>query len=203
MIKAIIFDFGNVFLNLDIEKGIKDSLKYFKIDSLTDEMLTYNHLYEKGLISTETFLGFYSNRFPKLSHHSLIQLWNSILKDFPKHRLKFLQNLAREKKYKLILLSNTNELHIDWVKTNIPDYEIFKNCFDAFYLSHEIGLRKPESSIFKFVLNKNHFMAHECLFIDDTKEHILSASKMGIQTWNINPKTDDITELFKVNQHLF
>lgn len=203
MIKAIIFDFGNVFLNLDLEKGLKDSLKLFNIESFTEDMLAQNHLYEKGLINTNTFLEFYSKRFPNISKKTLIELWNSILKDFPKKRLKFLQNLALEKKYKLILLSNTNELHINWVKSNIPFYETFKDCFDAFYLSHEIGFRKPDNSIFEYVLNENHFMADECLFIDDTKEHILSASKLGIHTWNIDPKTDDITELFKVNSHLF
>ena len=203
MIKALIFDFGNVFLNLDIEKGIKDSLKLFNIESFTEEMLSQNQLYEKGLISTESFLEFYSNRFPKLSKETLIDLWNSILIDFPEYRLKFLQNLASEKNYKLILLSNTNELHVDWVKANIPFYETFKNCFDAFYLSHVIGFRKPEKSIFEFVLNENHYMANECLFIDDTKDHIFSASQLGIHTWNLNPKIDDITDLFKVNKHLF
>ena len=203
MIKALIFDFGNVFLNLDIEKGIKDSLRLFNIESFTEEMLAQNHLYEKGLISTESFLEFYSNRFPKLSKETLIDLWNSILIYFPEYRLKFLQNLASEKKYKLILLSNTNELHMDWVKANITFFETFKNCFDAFYLSHEIGFRKPENSIFEFVLNENHLMANECLFIDDTKDHIFSASQLGIHTWNINPKIDDITDLFKVNKHLF
>ena len=203
MIKALIFDFGNVFLNLDLEKGLRDSLKHFNIESFSEEMLIQNHLYEKGLITTGAFLDFYSNRFPNISKQTLIELWNSILKDFPEHRLKFLQQLASEKKYKLILLSNTNELHIDWVESNISFYNTFKNCFDAFYLSHEIGFRKPENSIFEFVLNENSLMAYECLFIDDTKEHILSASQLGIHTWNINPKTDDITDLFKFNMHLF
>ena len=63
MIKALIFDFGNVFLNLDIEKGIKDSLRLFNIESFTEEMLAQNHLYEKGLISTESFLEFYSSHY--------------------------------------------------------------------------------------------------------------------------------------------
>lgn len=203
MIKALIFDFGNVFLNLDLEKGVKDSLKQFNIKSFTEDMLDKNHQYEKGLISTEAFLEFYSNLFPQVSRQILINLWNSILKDFPKHRLKFLQNLASEKKYKLILVSNTNELHIDWVKKNIPIYNTFKNCFDAFYLSHEIGLRKPDKAIFEFVLNENQILANECLFIDDTNEHVLSASHLGIHTWNLDPITNDITELFTVKNHLF
>lgn len=203
MIKALIFDFGNVFLNLDLEKAIQDTFELLEIESLSDELLSFNYLYEQGLITTEEFLKFYQDNFPKLSKQDLIHLWNSMLKDLPQHRLEFIQKLASEKKYKLILLSNTNELHINWVKENIPTYETFKNCFDAFYLSHEIGLRKPEKAVFEFILSNNQLAANDCLFIDDSIEHIKGASKLGIQTWNIDPKHDDITNLFTVKKHLF
>lgn len=203
VIKTLIFDFGNVFLNLDLEIAMQDTLNRLEIEALSDEILAFNHLYEQGLITTDEFLEFYQDNFPKLSKQDIIQLWNSILKDFPKHRLLFIQKLASEKKYSLILLSNTNELHINWVKDNIPFFETFKNCFDAFYLSNEIGLRKPDKAIFEFVLNENHINPDECLFIDDTKEHIQSASRLGIYTWNINPKQDDIIDLFTAKKHLF
>jgi len=203
MIKALIFDFGNVFLNLDLEKALQDTLELLEIESLSDELLSFNYLYEQGLITTEEFLEFYQDNFSKLSKQDLIHLWNSMLKDLPQHRLEFIQKLAAEKKYKLILLSNTNELHINWVKENIPTYETFKNCFDAFYLSHEIGLRKPDKAIFEFILNNNQLSAKDCLFIDDSKEHILGASKLGIHTWNIDPKQNDITNLFTVKNNLF
>jgi len=203
MIKALIFDFGNVFLNLNIEKARKDIFDLLGVESFSEDMLATNHLYEQGLITTDEFLQFYLNRFPKLSKHDIIRSWNAVLKDFPEHRLRFIQKLASEKTYKLILLSNTNTLHINWVKSNIPFYETFKNCFDAFYLSHEIGLRKPNKAIFEFILNKNHLMADECLFIDDTEEHVRGASQLGIHTWNLNPKQDDITELFNTKSHLF
>lgn len=203
MIKAIIFDFGNVFLNLDIEKALTDAFNLFEVEAFSEEMIAFNCLYEQGLITTDEFIGFYLENFPKLSETDIVNCWNSVLIDFPENRLEFLKALASKKRYKLILLSNTNELHIDWVKDNITFYESFKNCFDAFYLSHEIGFRKPNANIFEFVLNSNNLKADECLFIDDTKDHILSASKMGIHTWNINPKTDDITDLFTVNNQLF
>jgi putative hydrolase of the HAD superfamily len=203
MIKTLIFDFGNVFLNLDLEKAIQDTFELLEIESLSDELLSFNYLYEQGLITTEEFLEFYQDNFPKLSKQDLIHLWNSMLKDLPQHRLTFIQKLAADKNYKLILLSNTNELHIDWVKTNIPTYETFKNCFDAFYLSHEIGLRKPDKAVFEFILSNNQIVAKDCLFIDDTKEHIMGASKLGIHTWNIDPKQDDIINLFTVKKQLF
>jgi len=203
MIKGLIFDFGNVFLNLDIAKSQKEVFELFNIDSFSDEMIEINQSYEKGFITTEEFLRFYQDCFPQLSRQQIINSWNSVLKDFPEHRLKFLQQLAYDRIFKLILLSNTNDLHINWVKDNIPFYESFKGCFDAFYLSHEIGLRKPDRDIFEFVLNKTNLNAYECLFIDDTKGHILSASQLGINTWNINPEIEDVTNLFTVKSKIF
>ena len=116
MTKAIIFDFGNVFTNLDTEGFTKNALNHFKINAFSDEMHRVNAVYEKGLISTHTFLEYYLEKIPKLKEEELIDIWNSILKDFPKNRLKFLLTLKKTSKYKLILLSNTNELHIDWIK---------------------------------------------------------------------------------------
>ena len=195
MTKAIIFDFGNVFINLDIEGFTRNTLNYFKIDVFSDEMLSVNAVYEKGLISTHTFLKFYSEKFPKITEKELIDIWNSILKDFPKNRLYFLKSLKKTSNYKLILLSNTNELHIDWIKKNISFYDEFKKCFDAFYLSHEIHLSKPDKNIYEFVLNENNLKPEDCFFIDDNHNNIISAKEMNINVWNINPKTEDISQL--------
>ncbi|MBP0905189.1 HAD family hydrolase [Mariniflexile gromovii] len=203
MIKAIIFDFGNVFINLDIEGAIKHTFNQFKIDTLSEEMTAFNGLYEQGLISTEEFLEFYVENFPDMSSEALIDIWNFMLKDFPKHRLEFLKELKASSKYKLILLSNTNELHIDYIKRNVPFYDAFKNYFDAFYLSHEINLRKPNRDIFDFVLNENKLNANECLFIDDNEANCNTSKALGIETWHINPETEDVSNLFKTKKDLF
>ncbi|MDD7887428.1 HAD family phosphatase [Flavivirga sp. 57AJ16] len=202
MVKTIIFDFGNVFINLDIEGAIKHTLKTFKIESFSKEMIAFNGFYEQGLISTDTFLGFYTKNFPKLSNDELIDVWNFMLKDFPVHRLDFLKRLKSNSNYKLILLSNTNSLHINWIKKHIPIYEEFKSCFDAFYLSHEIHLRKPNQDIFEFVLSENKLNANECLFIDDNADNINTAKSLGFKTWNIIPKTEDVINLLKTKRHL-
>ena len=203
MIKTIIFDFGNVFINLDIEGYIQQALKALEIESFSEEMIAFNSFYEQGLISTDEFLEFHTENFPKLSKDELISVWNFILKDFPTHRLDFLKQLKSDSKYKLILLSNTNELHINWIKKHIPFYEAFKSCFDTFYLSHEIHLRKPNRDIFEFVLSENELKANECLFIDDNIDNINTAKSLDIKTWNINPEREDISNLFKTKSNLF
>ncbi|MDO7172853.1 HAD family hydrolase [Mariniflexile sp. AS56] len=203
MIKTIIFDFGNVFINLDIEGAIKHTFNEFKIDGLSEEMIGFNSFYEQGLISTEEFIEFYSENFPDLSSDELIAIWNFMLKDFPEYRLDFLKELKASSKYKLILLSNTNELHINWIKHRVPFFDTFKNCFDAFYLSHEINLRKPNQDIFDFVLNENKLKANECLFIDDNAANCEAAKSLGIETWHLNPETEDVSNLFKTKSNLF
>lgn len=203
MIKNIIFDFGDVFINLDKKGAITKALNLFEMDALSDEIHAINTLYEQGLMSTEEFLEFYLDNFPDHDRDTILDSWNYILGDFPLHRLEFLKQLAAEKKYKLILLSNTNELHINWVKANVNFYEEFKAQFDAFYLSHEIQLRKPNANIYEFVLRENNIKAEESLFIDDTEENIISASKLSIHTWHINPETEDITTLFSTKSDLF
>ncbi len=203
MIKNLIFDFGDVFINLDKKGALDRALNLFGTDMLSDEIHAINALYEQGLMSTDEFLEFYLDNFPNLDRDEIIGTWNYILRDFPNHRLEYVQQLAADKKYKLILLSNTNEMHINWVKENVGFYEEFRANFDAFYLSHEIQLRKPNANIYEFVLKENNMNAEESLFIDDTEENILSAAKLGIHTWHINPETEDITTLFSAKSELF
>ncbi|WP_370226116.1 HAD-IA family hydrolase [Mesoflavibacter sp.] len=203
MIKTIIFDFGDVFINLDKEGALKLALEKFEIKELDEELQSINALYEQGLISTDEFLDFYADNFPKLNKDELKSIWNHIIKDFPEHRLQFIKQLAKDNNYQLILLSNTNELHIDYIKKNVSFYEDFKNCFDQFYLSHEINLRKPNADIFNFVLTENKLNAEECLFIDDTLENTQTAQQLGINVWNNNPATEDIVDIFTIKKDLF
>ena len=200
VIKNIIFDFGDVFLNLD-KPSTQKYLEAFGISEFDHETIAANKKYEKGLITSDDFIQFYTDKFEGLTKAHFITAWNSILKDLPIHRLEFLKQLKTQNQYQLFLLSNTNDLHINWVKANIDSYKTFKSCFESFYLSHEINLRKPDASIFEFVLDKNNLRTDETLFIDDTKEHIESAKCLNLQTWHLNPKTDDVTQLFE-QKHL-
>lgn len=197
MIKTLIFDFGDVFINLD-KPAIERSLNILGVCSITNEMLETAISYEKGLITTIEFITSFMKKFPTISSEEFTKSWNSIILDFPEYRLNFIEHLASLKKYKLILLSNTNALHIEQVIENMSlgRYLRFKNCFDKFYLSHEIKLRKPEHSIYEFVLRDNNLNPKNCLFIDDTKENTDAAKKLGISTWNNNPKKEDVINLF-------
>lgn len=202
MIKTIIFDFGDVFLTLD-KSATQKHLEKQGISELDSEFIKINNTYEKGLISTSNFIQHYIKRFDGLSSEKFKKAWNSILIEFPEKRLEFLKKLRASGSYRLILLSNTNELHIDWVKENISIFEDFKACFDKFYLSHEIHFRKPNADIFEFVLKENHLNPKETLFVDDTLEHTLTAKKLGVHTWHLQVGEEEVFQLFSKKADLF
>ncbi len=202
MIKTIIFDFGDVFINLDKTAIGKE---FFKLgdSSFITESKTILDQYETGEISTPNFISYLQNRADKSTKEQVINAWNAILLNFPKYRLDFIKNLTSKKKYQFILLSNTNELHINWVQQHISFYSTFKNCFDAFYLSHELKLRKPSTAIFQYVMDTHQLAPSETLFIDDTKENTDAAAGLGIHIWNNNPNTEDIIDLFSIKSDVF
>ena len=196
MIKNIIFDFGDIFVNLD-KQAIFRFLKNNGINEFRPKYSALNNDLEVGKITPDEFLDRLGAEFPQFSTIEIADIWNSMLLDFPEYRLNFIEELASENKYRLFLLSNTNALHIPHVGEimGLDRYAKFKNCFEQFYLSHEIGLRKPDREIYQFVLDENNLQAEETFFIDDTFENTEAAATLGIQIWNLQVGQEDIVQL--------
>lgn len=197
MIKNIIFDFGDVFINLDKQIIYREMVKFGGSSELHPEIIKLNDTYEIGGISSEEFIENLGTVYPKAKSGEIKRIWNSMLLDFPDERLEFIEALAQEGHYRLFLLSNTNALHIPHVEEIMGNekFHRFKNSFEKFYLSHEINLRKPNVEIYEFVLNENGLKAEETFFIDDSKENTLSAEKLGIRCWNLQVGEEDIVQL--------
>ena len=204
MIKNIVFDFGDVFINLD-KKAPEQALAKMGIRHIDEEMNAWHNTYEKGLMTSEQLTENYLKKFPSLTALSFKQAWNSIILDFPQHRLDWIMQLAKDKTYRLFLLSNTNDLHIEQVIKNMGAlrYSQFQNCFERFYLSQKINMRKPDLEIYDYVLQNDTLIAKETLFIDDTLLNTAAAASMGINTWHLEPGLQDVTQLFEVKKSLF
>ena len=82
-----------------------------------------------------------------------------------------------KRKYRLILLSNTDELHYSYIKKEFPvlDY------FDGFVLSHKVGMRKPNPLIFLKSIKKSKTMPWNCIYFDDIPEFVIMARLLGIR----------------------
>ena len=195
MINTIIFDFGDIFINLD-KNATMDGLKKLGLSEWNDDLDQLNHQFEMGKISREKFLFGIQKYIPNASIKEILAAWNAILLDFPLYRLEFLQMLS--KKYRLFLLSNTDSIHIETFeqKTGVSFYSDFYQCFEKVYFSFEVGLRKPSPEIFNYILNNHELSPKRTLFIDDKKENTDAAHKLGLEVWHLKVGKEDIVDLF-------
>lgn len=91
-------------------------------------------------------------------------------------------------------LSNTNpahwQQHLD--RWGVVDY------FDWTFVSHELGLMKPDPAMFRHVIRTIGTAADRLLFLDDCNEHVLAARKLGIhavQTRGVSEVHDALVSL--------
>lgn len=195
MINAIIFDFGDIFINLDKPATIS-GLQKLGMKEWNNEFDQLNLSFEVGAISPEDFVGGFQKQLPNASEEDILRAWNAVLADFPFYRLEFLQELS--KKYRLFLLSNTDSIHINTFeeKSGISFYKDFYACFEKVYFSFDIGMRKPDPKIYQFVLDQNNLVAANTLFVDDKTENTDSAAALGIKVWNLQVGKEDVVDLF-------
>ena len=152
-IKTLIFDFGGVLVNLDKQLCLDTfkKLGVYELEKLISKYAQSGFLQdlEVGKITAKGF----RDELRKLSQQNLTDAqidaaWNIFLLDIPAFKLDLLLELR--KKYRVIMLSNTNELHFEQVAIN----EFKKNglalddYFDKCYLSYKIGMAKPNEDIF-------------------------------------------------------
>lgn len=195
MIDAIVFDFGDVFINLDKE-ATPNSFKKLGLSSWNKNLEQLNFQFEKGEITVENFLGGIQKEIPNVSIEEIRLAWNAILTDFPLHRLEFLKQLSL--KYRLFLLSNTDAIHIaTFEKNNGTAFcSEFYNCFEKVYFSFKVGMRKPDPAIYEFVLKEQKLQAKNTLFVDDKKENTDAALLLGMQVWHLQVGQEDVVDLF-------
>ena len=195
MIEAIIFDFGDVFIDLN-KQAIDTEFRKLGLTAWHDDLDALNKKYEIGKIDELEFMQGFQKHLPNADLSEIRAAWNSILGDFPLYRLEFLQMIS--KKYKLFLLSNTDHTHIEKFEHNEGQTfaRDFYSCFEKVYFSYEIGIRKPDENAFKYVINNHKLNPKKTLFVDDKKENTDMAEKLGFQVWNLQPGIDDVVELF-------
>ena len=188
MIKTVISDMGNVVLKFDHMIACNNFAKYadnFEPSEIYNfvNKSDIDYSFDTGKISSEKF-------FEIVSSHLKLKLnfedFKRIFADIFSLNTTF-AGILREfkKKYKLILLSNTNIIHFEFARKKFDIMDIF----DDFVLSYELGTRKPEPEIYRRALKISGSEPNECVYIDDIKEFSDTATTLGIT--EIHYKSDE------------
>ncbi|MFA6980625.1 MAG: HAD family phosphatase [Ignavibacteriaceae bacterium] len=183
IIKAIVFDLGNVLIPFDysiamnrlnaIEENLGEVfLSFYKVN------YELHRSFERGDLSKAKFVEVMLDALQhKIDEETFCKIYSEIF-TVNQNVASLLPQLKQN--YKLVLLSNTNAIH---KKYGWERYEFIKN-FDKLILSHEVNAVKPEEKIYKAVEAFTGLQPEEHIFIDDVLEYVNGARKLdwdGIQ----------------------
>lgn len=205
-IKNIIFDYGNVIFEIDFRIAQK-TLTQIGIPNIENFFghKGHNNLFdnlETGLITPAEFRDGIrlEAQNPALTDAEIDAAWNSLLIGVPPNAHDVL--LAVKKNYRTFLLSNTNQIHFDYIMKYLKDeFDVENNdhLFEKAYYSQQMLKRKPHVEIFEQVIQENNLNPAETLFIDDTPGHLEGAKKAGLQTLLMTENPKHLGEFLKSN----
>ena len=191
-IKNIIFDLGGVILDID-ETIVYKELEKLGINtselSHSKEFIEIMSKFDTGIYTAPTFrkkckdlLG-----IEKMTDQKFDSIWNAMLLDIPRERVEAIEKV--KKHYRIFLMSNTNEIHYDLYVRDLQlrfGYNEFDELFNKSYFSFAEHLEKPDPRFFELILDHEHLLPEETLFIDDTAANIKVAQSLGINTYHIS-----------------
>jgi glucose-1-phosphatase len=187
-IKNIIFHLGGVILDLDVPKTL---VGFSELAGMTPQEVTRIFKesdgflrYERGEYSDQEFRDFVRRVYNvSATDNEIDRCWTAMLGGIPPAKLDLLTRL--KSRYQTFLLSNTNNIHLDFMnnevlpKSNIPELETF---FHKTYYSHLMRKRKPDAEIFLQVLEENDLNPSETLFLDDNADNVAGGAAVGLRT---------------------
>ncbi len=177
--KAIIFDLGKTIIPFEIDRGYAAlaphcGLKREEMRRRLQEA-TIVQRFEAGEVSPERFVEEFSAALGlKLDYGRFCELWSSIFLPEPLVPEELLEGLA--KRYRMLLLSNTNAIHFAMVRVRYP---ILRH-FDDFVLSYEVGALKPAEKIYRAAVERAGCAPEECFFTDDIDSYVEGARAVGL-----------------------
>jgi FMN phosphatase YigB (HAD superfamily) len=180
MIEVLIFDLGKVVVDFDYRRSVSAVLTLNSTAAARIQSIMGGHellvKYETGQISSVEFHREVCERLGLIcTLEEFRQIWGAMFLPSPLLSDAFLAFLAR--RYRLLLLSNTNELHFEYV---LERYPILRH-FSAHVLSYREGSLKPDQKIYQAVIRASRVDPSRIFFTDDRPENVDAAVRLGIQ----------------------
>jgi len=194
-ISTLIFDFGGVLIDLDMNQSILN-FKKLGVENVENYLSNFGQSgffmqLEKGKISAEEF----RSEIRKMTTNTITDkeiddAWNAFLVRIPSEKLDIVYQLR--KKFRVIMLSNTNAIHFPYAERTFFSYKnrSIDEYFDKCYRSYDMKMAKPDAEIFEAILSQEQVAPNQCLLLDDGPKNIEQAQKLGLQTYFVDPKED-------------
>ncbi len=177
--KAVIFDLGRVLIHFDFSRGYRalEGLCPYQAAEIPARIAPTGLVerFETGMVGSREFVDELCSMLSlKIEYEQFCRIWSSIFTE-PLIPEPMLEGLAS--RYRLLLLSNTNALHFEMLRTN---YAPLLRHFHELVLSYEVKAMKPHPAIYQAVIERAGCRPGECFFTDDIAEYVAAARRAGI-----------------------
>ena len=177
-LSALIFDIGNVLLRFDFQLALTKLAHHSTpaAEAILEMIEPVKAAYEGGRMERADFQAQVRAilRYTG-TDDDFVTAWEDIFTE-NEPMVALLPQLREH--YPLYLLSNTSDIHIDFVFRRYPLFGLFK---DAVY-SYRVRASKPEPEIYEIARRQFGVTPAETLFIDDLLPNIVAAQAAGFQT---------------------
>ena len=179
MIKTVIFDLGKVIIPFDFTRGYRGLEQVCDIPAAeipkrigaTDLV----HRFESGLVEPHDFVDQLTGMLDlRVSYDQFCEIWSSIFLPDPLIPESVLEGIGR--RYRLLLLSNTNAIHFPML---IKNYPLLRH-FHATVLSYQVRALKPSPVIYREAIARAQCRPEDCFFTDDIPDYVAAAKREGI-----------------------
>jgi FMN phosphatase YigB (HAD superfamily) len=200
-IDTLILDLGGVLIDVDYHA----SARHFAALGFPDFGALYSKAkqtdlfdrFETGALAPQDFRDEVRNLLgAQLNDADIDAGWNAMLGTIPGKRIALVKELKQ--RYRLLLLSNTNAIHVPAFEAIIArDLGItdFKGLFHGAYYSCELGMRKPNGDIFNHVIAAHNADPARTLFIDDSIQHVEGARAAGLAAEHLELARESVMDL--------
>lgn len=147
-----------------------------------DEILPHWHAagyedFSKGIIDETTFWAQFEQSLGKPLPNEKERIWieGTALQPWPQV-LSLINNLQEKGLINAVLSNVVRPVSMMLQRAGLYDQ------FDCVVLSDQVGLVKPDTTIYQLTLDKLGLKAEECLYIDDLAKNLIPAANLGIVT---------------------
>lgn len=176
--KAIIFDLGGVLVNYDGRATFADigKLVGVSLDELYPFYQTHDHAFGTGQLSGQDYFQKLADTFKPEADYKTLATAFCRYQQRNEEALAFAHELQTRPGVQVGIISNTNEVHASWLRTNLPEFELFLSVI----LSNEVGLLKPDAAIYELSLQQLNVPPAQALFVDDLLENVDGGTAVGL-----------------------
>jgi len=184
-VELLLFDLGNVIVRVSHaamagalaahsrDPRFQDARRVLTLAFDDREGLTVG--FDEGRLSSEAFHLAVADRLRlSISFEEFARCWNA---GFEENREVTALIRRLHGRYRLMLLSNTNELHYRHLASRLPVLSLMERTF----LSFELGLRKPDRAIYERVLAESGVKPEHIIYVDDIPAYTRAAADLNIQ----------------------